>query len=532
MVETKQKSKKARNIIIAVLVSIVLAFCGLCGLCSITGDYDNKITDTPTNVPSQEVERATEMPTASEPTDTPRLTDTPMSTNTSALALITTIFLLVFAIIGIAILAYLLFQKRQQLKRYQGIFDVEAEQRRIQKENQSLTNDNEKLKKEGRVIRDVVTDLKSQLAGLEDEQGMQEFGLYKPKYDFGTSAGYKAKVDEIRQHQKKLIKDKKAIIWGTQWEVQGSKAKGRTMMNRLTRLTLRAFNGECDSIIIKVKYNNVDRIKDRIERVYEAINKLNASQNCRINPKYLDSKAQELYVVHEYQEKLQAEKEEQRQIREQMREEQRAQKELEKAQHDAEKEEEQYQKALDKARKEMEQATGEKQSELKGEIERLNQMLTEANEKKERAISRAQMTKSGHVYIISNIGSFGENIYKIGLTRRLVPMDRVKELGDASVPFLFDVHAMIYSDDAPALENHLHKTFDSRRVNLVNSRKEFFRVSLGEIVEAVHSKHGEVQFTMKAEAIDYRKTQAIITEEGKSSESEPSEVLYDEILGV
>lgn len=442
------------------------------------------------------------------------------------------VVLLIVAIIVIAILAFFLFKKRQQLERYQGISDVEAEQSRIEKENQSLNKDNDKLKENGRVIREAVTNLKSQLVSLEDEQEIQEHGLYEPKYDFGTSAGYKAKVDEIRQKQKKLIKDKKAIKWGTQWEVQGSKAKGKTMMNRLTRLTLRAFNGECDSIIVKVKYNNVDRIRDRIERVYEAINNLNASQNCRINSKYFDLKVQELYIVHEYQEKLQAEKEEQRQIREQMREEQRAQKELEKAQHDAEKEEERYQKALDKAREEMEQATGKEQSQLEGEIERLNQMLAEAHENKARAISRAQMTKSGHVYIISNIGSFGENIYKIGLTRRLEPMDRVKELGDASVPFLFDVHAMIYSDNAPELENHLHKTFDSNRINLVNPRKEFFRVSLEDIVEAVKEKSVTVEFTMKAEAEDYRKTQAIMVESDNENGAESTEELYDDILGV
>ncbi len=441
------------------------------------------------------------------------------------------VFLLVIAIIIILVLAFFLFKKRQQLKRYQGISDVEAEQSRIQKENQTLVNDNEKIKQEGRTIRDAVNDLKKQLADLEDEQEMQDFGLYKPKYDFGTSAGYKAKVDELRQEQKKLIKDKKAIIWGTQWHVSGSKAKGKTMMNRLTRLTLRAFNGECDSIIVKVKYNNVDRIRDRIQRVYEAINKLNASQDCRINPKYCDLKVQELYAVHEYQEKLQADKEEQRQIREQMREEQRAQKELEQAQRDAEKEEERYQKALIKARKEMEQATGEKQARLEEEIAKLNQMLEEAHEKKERALSRAQMTKSGHVYIISNIGSFGKNIYKIGMTRRLEPMDRVKELGDASVPFLFDVHAMIYSDNAPELENHLHKAFDSKRLNLVNYRKEFFNVSLEEIVEAVHEKSETVEFTMKAEAEDYRKTQAIIAEIGNSNDQKKAETLYEDILG-
>ena len=197
------------------------------------------------------------------------------------------VFLLIVTIIVIAVLAFFLLKKRQQLKRYQGISNVEEEQSRIQKENQSLTKNNEKLKKDGRVIREVVTNLKSQLAGLEDEQEMQEFGLYEPKYDFGTSAGYKAKLGEIRQKQKKLIRDKMAILWGTEWQVQGSKAKGKTMMNRLTRLTLRAFNGECDSIIGKVKYNNVDRIEDRIRRVYEAINKLNASQDCQINPRYL-----------------------------------------------------------------------------------------------------------------------------------------------------------------------------------------------------------------------------------------------------
>jgi len=442
------------------------------------------------------------------------------------------VFLLIVAIIIIVTLAFFLFKKRQQLEKYKGIADIEAEQNRIQKENKSLSEDNEELRIDGRTIREAVANLKSQLVGLEDEQEMQDFGLYKPKYDFGTSTGYKAKLGEVRQKQKKLIKDKKAIIWGTEWQVSGSKAKGNTMMNRLTRLTLRAFNGECDSIIVNVKYSTVDRVKARIEKVYEAVNKLNASQDARINPQYLDLKVQELYVVYEYQEKLQAEKEEQRQIREQMREEQRAQKELVKAQRDAEKEEDRYQKALDKARQEMGKATGEKQSKLEGEIKRLSEMLVESNKKKERAISRAQMTKSGYVYIISNIGSFGEGVYKIGMTRRLEPMNRVKELGDASVPFIFDVHALIYSENAPALENHLHKVFDSKRLNLVNSRKEFFRVSLDNIVEAVKEKSSTVEFTMKADAEDYRKTKAIIAENNNSNKAKSTDALYDDILGV
>ena len=121
----------------------------------------------------------------------------------------------------------------------------------------------------------------------------------------------------------------------------------------------------------------------------------------------------------------------------------------------------------------------------------------------------AQQTKRGHVYVISNIGSFGENVYKIGMTRRLDPMDRVRELGDASVPFPFDVHAIIFSEDAPALETKLHKTFNQRRVNLINTKKEFFHVSLQEIEDVVHENNAEIEFTKLAEARDYRESMAI-----------------------
>jgi hypothetical protein len=130
-------------------------------------------------------------------------------------------------------------------------------------------------------------------------------------------------------------------------------------------------------------------------------------------------------------------------------------------------------------------------------------------------MSRAQMTRSGHVYIISNIGSFGEDIYKIGMTRRLVPEERIQELGDASVPFPFDIHALIFCEDAPTLETKLHNCFDSRRINQVNLRKEFFRVSLAEIQEVVRQNHGEIEFTLIAQADEYRKTQALVAQNGR-----------------
>jgi hypothetical protein len=149
---------------------------------------------------------------------------------------------------------------------------------------------------------------------------------------------------------------------------------------------------------------------------------------------------------------------------------------------------------------------------LLAQIEALEQQLTQAQQLKQRAISQAQLTRSGHVYVISNIGSFGEDVYKIGMTRRLDPLDRVKELGDASVPFQFDVHAVIYCDDAPKLENTLHRLFHHRRVNRINERKEFFRVSLTEIAQAVLANHGEIEFLHEAEAEEYRKTQAMLSE--------------------
>ena len=162
------------------------------------------------------------------------------------------------------------------------------------------------------------------------------------------------------------------------------------------------------------------------------------------------------------------------------------------------------------AKKQLEKAKGEELEKLNEEILLLQEQLHEAEQKKERALSRSQLTRSGHVYVISNVGSFGENIYKIGLTRRLEPIDRVKELGDASVPFSFDIHAMIYSENAPELENELHRLFDGQRVNMMNTRKEFFRVALDQIEKAVKARNSEIEFTKVAEAREYRETVALL----------------------
>ncbi len=254
-------------------------------------------------------------------------------------------------------------------------------------------------------------------------------------------------------------------------------------------------------------------MEERLRKAFDAINTLGSTQNIEITQDYFNLKIGELRLTHEYQEKLHEEKEEQRRIREQMREEEKARREIETAQKESELDEKRYQDALEKAREEVSKAQGKELDKLNEQLAELEKRLQEARANKARALSRAQLTKSGHIYVISNIGSFGENVYKIGMTRRLDPTDRVKELGDASVPFEFDIHAMIYSENAPDLENILHKEFDSRRVNMTNQRKEFFKVSLGEIENIVHKKRGEIEFTKLAEAREYRETLAIIEKE-------------------
>ncbi len=214
-------------------------------------------------------------------------------------------------------------------------------------------------------------------------------------------------------------------------------------------------------------------------------------------------------MTHEYEEKRYQEREEQRRLREEKREEDKASQEFERAREEAESEEARYQKALEKAREEAAKATGAQLQKLTEQLSSFEAKLDEARKKKEKAIARAQFTKSGFVYVISNIGSFGEKIYKIGMTRRLEPMDRIIELGGASVPFPFDLHAILYSDNAPDLETALHHLFAERRLNLVNARREFYRdVEIEEVETFVRNKGLSAQFIRVPEAREYRETLA------------------------
>lgn len=330
-------------------------------------------------------------------------------------------------------------------------------------------------------------------------------GMYEPHFDFSDSESYKGEVEVVRSYQKRMISEGRAVTCEIEWTVDGSKSKGKTMTNRAIKLTLRAFNGECDAAISNVRWNNVKAMEKRIAYAREQLDKLNASSRILIAEPYCQLKMQELRLTHEYREKQKQEREDRAEASRAAREEQKLLRDME----DAERQEAKYQKLLEKARKEVLALNGDDREAYQQKILILEQELQEAHSKFERAQAMAERTKSGYVYIISNVGSFGPEMIKIGLTRRLDPTDRVRELGDASVPFFFDTHAIIYSDEAPALERALHSEFASRRVNATNMRKEFFKVSLEEVESAVQRLAPQASFFRDIEAQEYRETLAL-----------------------
>ena len=406
--------------------------------------------------------------------------------------------------------------------RYKPAIDIDLLVAQGKERLQQLQDKEQQLNAEIKSAEQGLARIHQELALASDAAYLAEIGYYEPRYDFEDLPSYEAELQRIREQQKAMLREDgtgnnraAAAAFSTrQLTFNNSTAQGRSAQKKTIKLMLRAFNGESDSFIARVNYRNVDAMEKRIRAGFDAINAITQKYDfCELNTRYLKLRLEELQLVYEWEEAKQREKEEQARIREQMREEERAAREAEKAQQQAEKEESKYQELLQKAEAEVLQATEKDKAKLSAKILELQERIAEIEEKK-RAISQAMLTKTGHVYIISNVGSFGENVYKIGMTRRLEPLERVKELGDASVPFPFDVHAMIQTSDAPALENALHKHFDLRRLNLENQRKEFFHVSIDEIrqeLDQLKDQLGidsELRLTLLAEAKEYRMSQA------------------------
>ncbi|MEY9828905.1 hypothetical protein ABIA25_000720 [Sinorhizobium fredii] len=388
--------------------------------------------------------------------------------------------------------------------RFKNVLDVDGEITKLQVRAKIETTKIDDLRTSYAENRAIYDRLIKEVAVFDEKLAFAEMGVYEPHFEFNDSEEYKRNIEVARASQKAMVTAKTAAVCPTAWTVEGSTAKGQTMTNRNIKLTLRAFNNECEAAIANCRWSNVNAMEKRIANAFTQINKLNESTHVSITEPYLKLKFQELFLTHEYREKLKAEREERAELARAAKEEQKFLRDMERA----EEEEVRYQRLLDRAKAEAESAVGPKLEAFNTQIEMLERDLAEAHAKFERAQAMAEKTRSGYVYIISNVGSFGGDVVKIGLTRRLDPADRIRELGDASVPFVFDTHAIIYSEDAPGLERALHAEFEPVRVNTQNYRKEFFKATLDEVEDAVMRLAPNAPFFKDVEAQDYRETLA------------------------
>jgi hypothetical protein len=355
-------------------------------------------------------------------------------------------------------------------------------------------------------LRQRVTELEAEVARLQadaaggatveldDERILQEVGIYRYHHPLENAAEYKAELNELSQQIKSMVRAGDAVLASDMFTFNNSLAKGRKMTAEFSKLMLRAYNAESDNCVRALRAGNVLTAKNRLESSVTAIAKLGAMMEMRINPDYHQLRLRELELTADYLMKVQVEKEDAREERARLREERKAEQELAAERARLNKEREHYLNAL--------QAL--KHSDDQTAIADLNDRLHEIDEAIERNDYRTANIRAGYVYVISNRGALGPNIVKIGLTRRLEPMDRVRELGDASVPFPFDVHAMFFADDAVTVEADLHRAFADRRVNHVNQRREFFFATPADVRTVLLEQVGNLlEFAEEPEATQY-----------------------------
>lgn len=396
-------------------------------------------------------------------------------------------------------------QKKELFEEAKEILNIEMEDER-KSIIDSARKEEKKIMESVANLEDTKRNLEQEIISIEDTLEMESFGLYKPRYDFASSLTYKAELEGIRNTQKQMIKEKQATFFSDSWTVDGSLAKGKKMTNDNIKQILRSFNNECEAAITKVKYSNLAQIEKRIMKSFEQLNKMNESVRVSIRPGYLDLKLQELNLAYEYERKKQEEKEELRAQREQEREEKAFQKEIQSKKKIIDKDITHYKNMVKELEAKLKSATDDK-FDIQQQIAQFEAKMTEKENEKEELNYRKAHAYAGYVYIISNIGAFGEDVFKIGVTRRLEPLERISELSSASVPFKFDVHALIFSHEAYQLENELHQHFNDFRINKVNNRKEFFKVPLSEIEKKLlEYKDVTIDFVKTPDAEEYRQS--------------------------
>lgn len=415
--------------------------------------------------------------------------------------------------------------------RKKEILRLRAELARMTAENQNLTN---QIAKFGAMDLKQREDLKQQLEtqsntldadiklkqtelreitgkllDLRDSQELQDVGFYDYKNPAEDSVSLQAQLAENRTQQKRMIKDKLAIHTTSGFTFNQSAAKGAKFLNDMSRMALSLYNAEAENCVKVVKAGNLDSSITRLNRCVDRIERFGKFIDLAITQTYHRLRIQELELTARYMQAVQAEKEAERERRAELREQQKAQKELEAEMARLRKEQEHYQNVLAKMK---EQGNTEEAAKLEAKLEDINRSIDDVD-------YRSANIRAGYVYVISDVGAFGERMVKIGMTRRLDPMDRVRELSDASVPFKFDVHALFFSKDAVSLETMLHHEFEDRRVNRVNARKEFYYCTPQEVLDKLKEKDvAVVEYRVEPEAEEYRISQSIAAKQQEQNQ--------------
>lgn len=384
---------------------------------------------------------------------------------------------------------------------------IEEMKKKASEELQTLADYREKTQSELRELKEARATVsaqtateKSNLINVRDSVELQSFGYFAFEHPAEDSVRLETELELVRSKIKNLIRGKQAVQAASGFTFNNSTAKGKSFVNKLSKIALRSYNAEVENAIVRMKAGNLEAGIKRIERARSEVSRLGDMINLQINPSYHQLRVAELSLAFQHLQAKQALKEHEREERARLREEKKAQQEMEAERKRLEKEKGHYENALEK---------------LKGqgrddEVAELEAKLAEIQKGVEDVDYRAANIRAGYVYVISNIGSFGERMVKIGMTRRLDPMDRVRELGDASVPFNFDVHALHFSEDAVSVEAALHRHFEQVKVNRINSRREFFYATPAEVKKVLSSIDGNVlEYRDEPEAEQFRMSEAM-----------------------
>ncbi|WP_406343803.1 DUF4041 domain-containing protein [Streptomyces sp. NBC_00648] len=368
--------------------------------------------------------------------------------------------------------------------------------RRTAKETERVRKEADRRRKDVVEAEGRLAELQARIVNADETAMLQEAGIYAYRHALHDAIAYRSRLDTLQTEIKALARAGRAVKAATDWTVNGSKREGQKMVRDFSKLMLRAYNAEADYAVRSMRPHRLDSLVDRLFKSRETIARLGATMHIRITDEYHNARVQELELTADFLQKKEEEKEAQREVRAREREEAAVQRELDRQREKLNKEQGHYQAALERLRERGDEAGV---AEMEAKLAEIENALRDVE-------SRAANVRAGYVYVISNIGAFGDRMVKIGMTRRLEPLERVYELSGAAVPFRFDVHALIFSKDAVGLEAKLHRHFASQRVNQVNSRKEFFYATPAEVRNALQQFAGQhlIEFSEEPQALEWR----------------------------